>query len=105
MLKLLNKIWANFQRIIQLFSQKLSLGFQKLGLGSGQGSEIRDQGPGKNLCRIPDPGFRIPDPGSRISDPGSRIPDTRSRIPDPGVKKAPDPGTATLVADIYKYSR
>ncbi len=55
------KMWANFQRILELCTQKLSASSQKYGFG------IR--GSGKNLFRIP----------------------------DPGVKKAPDPGSATLV--------
>jgi hypothetical protein len=42
--------------------------------------------------------------GSGIRDPGFEIQDPRSGknlfwIPDPGVKKAPDPGSATLVSD------
>jgi hypothetical protein len=49
------KFLANFQRIIELFTQKLSLCSQKYGFG------IR-----------------------------------KNPIPDPGVKKAPDPGSATL---------
>ncbi len=53
------KIWANFQRIIEFFAQKLSLSSQKYGFG------IRDPGSGKNLFRIPDPGVKkAPDPGS-----------------------------------------
>ncbi len=55
--ELLNKIWANFQRVIELFIQKI---VTKL-------SEIWgwDPGSGKNLSRIPDQGWkrhRIPDP-------------------------------------------
>jgi hypothetical protein len=76
---------------------------------------------------IPDPNFSIPDPGSRVKKilaasktqrcfltlgnmirfvrPGSgsrmRILDADldffTHIPDPGVKKAPDPGSATLL--------
>ncbi len=53
------KIWANFQRITELFIQKLSLSSQKYGFG------IRDPRSGKNLFRIPDPGVKkAPDPGS-----------------------------------------
>jgi hypothetical protein len=48
------KIWANFQRIIELFTQ-----------------------------------------GSGIRDPRSGI--RKKPTPDPGVKKAPDPGSATLL--------
>jgi hypothetical protein len=55
------KIWANFQRIIVLFAQKLSLSPQKYGFGiRDQKSEIR-----KNPFRIPDPGVKkAQDPGS-----------------------------------------
>ncbi len=53
------KIWGNFQRIIKLFTQKLSRSSQKYGFG------IRVPGSGKNLFRIPDPGVKkAPDPGS-----------------------------------------
>jgi hypothetical protein len=56
------KIWANFQRSIELFiPKKLSLSSQIYGFW--------DPRSGKNLFRIP----------------------------DPGVKKAPDPGSATLI--------
>jgi hypothetical protein len=68
------KIWANFQRIIELLPKKLSLSSQKYGFG------IRDPG----------------------SDPGSGK--NLFWIPDPGVKKAPDPGSATLVTlNIGKF--
>jgi hypothetical protein len=53
------KIWANFQRIIELFTQKVSLSSQKYGFG------------------IRDPEKTYPDPGSRIQ--GSK----KHRIPDP----------------------
>jgi hypothetical protein len=53
------KILANFQRIVEIFTQKLSLSSQKYGFG------IQDPGSGKNLFRIPDPGVKkAPDPGS-----------------------------------------
>ncbi len=53
------KIWANFQRIMELFTQKIVKVLKNMGLGS----EIRD--PKKNLFRIPDPGVKkAPDPGS-----------------------------------------
>jgi hypothetical protein len=54
------KIWASFQRIIELFTQKFVTKLQK---NMGLGSEIRD--PEKNLFRIPDPGAGVkkaPDP-------------------------------------------
>jgi hypothetical protein len=54
------KIWANFQRIVEVFTQKI---FNML-----SNIWVWDPGSGKNLFRIP----------------------------DPGVKKAPDPGSATL---------
>ena len=62
------KIWANFQRIIELFTQKIVTKLSKIW--------VRDPGSGKNLFRIP----------------------------DPGVKKAPDPGSATLVSRSLKVS-
>jgi hypothetical protein len=53
------KIWANFQRIIELFTQKVSLSSQKYGLG------IRDPRSGIRKKPIPDPGVKkAPDPGS-----------------------------------------
>jgi hypothetical protein len=56
------KIWANFQRIVEVFTQKI---FNML-----SNIWVWDRRSGKNLFRIP----------------------------DPGVKKAPDPGSATLGA-------
>jgi hypothetical protein len=47
------KIWANFQRIIELFNQ-LSISSQKYGLRS----RIQDPGSGKNLFQILDPGVK-----------------------------------------------
>ncbi len=56
------KIWANFQRIIEVFTPKIKL--SKIWVWD-PGSEIRDPGLGKNLFRIPDPGVKkAPDPGS-----------------------------------------
>jgi hypothetical protein len=53
------KIWANFQRIIELFTQKIATKLSKIW--------IWDTGSGKNLFRIPDPGVKkAPEPGSRI---------------------------------------
>ncbi len=50
------KIWANFWRIIKVFTQKIVTKLSKYGFG------IR-----KNLFRIPDPGVKkAPDPGSAI---------------------------------------
>ncbi len=56
------KILANFQRIIELFTQKIVTKLSKIW--------VWYPGSGKNLFRIP----------------------------DPGVKKAPDPGSAKLIA-------
>ncbi len=51
------KIWANFQRIIELFAQKI---VTKLSKVWGW-----DPGSGKKPIRIPDPGVKkAPDPGS-----------------------------------------
>ncbi len=50
------KIWANFQRIIELFTQKIVTKLSKVW--------VWDPGSGKNLFRIPDPGVKkAPDPG------------------------------------------
>jgi hypothetical protein len=52
-----NKIWANFQRIKELFTQKIVTKLSKIWVW-GPGS-------GKNLFGIPDPGVKkAPDPGS-----------------------------------------
>ncbi len=65
------KIWANFQRIIELFTQKLSLSSQKYGFGiRDPGSEIREKKP-------------ILDPGSR----GQKGTGSRIRIPNTGLKR------------------
>jgi hypothetical protein len=51
------KIWANFQRIIELFAQKIFTKLSKVW--------VWDPGSGKNLFRITDPGVKkAPDPGS-----------------------------------------
>jgi hypothetical protein len=55
------KIWANFKRIVELFTQKIVTKLLKYEFG------LRDPRSGKNLFRIPDPGVKkAPDPGSRI---------------------------------------
>jgi hypothetical protein len=65
------KMWANFQRIIELFTQKIVTTLSKIWVWD-PGSEIRNPGFGKNLFRIPDPGVKkAPDPGSRIRNSGS----------------------------------
>jgi hypothetical protein len=52
-------IWANFERIIELFTKKLSLRSQKYGFG------IRDPRSGIRKKPIPNPGVKKePDPGS-----------------------------------------
>ncbi len=49
------KIWANFQIIIELFTQKIVTKLLKIW--------VWDPGSGKNLFRIPDPGVKkAPDP-------------------------------------------
>jgi hypothetical protein len=59
-------MWANFQRIIELFTQKIVTKLSKIWVRD-PGSGIRDPGSGKNLFRIPDPGVKkAPDPGSWI---------------------------------------
>ncbi len=60
------KIWANFQRIIKLFTKKIVKKLLKIWSW--------DPESGKNLFRNPDPGSR----GQKAPNPGSRIPD-----PDP----------------------
>jgi hypothetical protein len=77
-------MWANFQRIIELFTQKIVKSSQKYGFG------------------IRDPGSEIRDPRSGIRDPGSGK--NLFRIPDPGVKKAPDPGSGSATLGITKNS-
>jgi hypothetical protein len=66
------KMWANLQRIIELFIQKIVLKLSKI-LVWDPGSGIRDQGSGKTY--------------------------SRSRIPDPGVEKAPNPGSGSATLD------
>jgi hypothetical protein len=63
------KFWANFQRILELFTQKIVTKLLKLW----------------------------------VWDPGSEI--RKKPIPDPGVKKAPDPGSATLHLAIQYFFR
>jgi hypothetical protein len=58
------KIWANFLKIIELFTQKIVTKLSKIWVWD-PGFGIRDPGSGKNLFRIPDPGVKkAPDPGS-----------------------------------------
>ncbi len=65
------KIWANFQRIIELFTQKIVNNFSKIWIWD-PGSGIRDPGSGIRKKPIPDPGSR----GQKGTDPGSRIRNT-----------------------------
>ncbi len=59
------KNWANFQRIIDLFTQKIVTKLSKI-WGWDPGSGIRDPGSGKNLFRIQgSKRHRIPDPDSQ----------------------------------------
>jgi hypothetical protein len=56
------KCWANFQRIIELFTQKIVTKLSKIW--------VWDPGSGKNLFRIRDPGSRgQKGTGSRNPDP------------------------------------
>ena len=73
------KIWANFRRIIELFTKKL------LKIWSW------------------DPGSKIRDPGSKIRDPEKTY--SGSRIPDPGVKKhpIPDPGSRIRIRNTVFF--
>jgi hypothetical protein len=74
------KIWANFQRIIELFTQKIVNKPQKYGFG------------------IRDPGFEIRDPEKTYS--GSRIQGSkRHQIPDP------DPQHCIFLKASYRQDR
>jgi hypothetical protein len=50
------KMWANFQRIIELFTQKLVNKLSKIWVWD-PGYEIRDPDP--RVKKAPDPGYRI----------------------------------------------
>ena len=57
---------VNFQRIIELFTQKIVTKLSKIC--------VWDLGSGKNLFRIPDPGVKkAPDPGSATLENGTKI--------------------------------
>ncbi len=65
------KIWANFQRIKEIFNKKIVKKLLKI-WSWDPGSGIRDPGSGIRKKPIPDPGSRsqkAPNPGSRIPDP------------------------------------
>jgi hypothetical protein len=51
------KIWANFQRIVELFTQKIVTKLSKVWVWD-PGSEIRDPRSGIRKKPIPDPGSR-----------------------------------------------
>jgi hypothetical protein len=58
------KIWANFQRIVEVFTQKIFNMLSNIWVWD-PGSEIRDPEKTYSGCRIPDPGVKkAPDPGS-----------------------------------------
>jgi hypothetical protein len=62
------KIWANFHRILELFTQKIVTKLSKIW--------VWDPGSGKNLFRIPDPDPGIkkaPDPGSGSATLGKTV--------------------------------
>ncbi len=89
------KIWANFQRIIELFARKIVTKLSKVWVWD-PGSGIRDQGSGKNLSTD-----LSPDPIR------NRIRNTACisvADPDPGVKKAPDPGSRIRNTDASSVS-
>ncbi len=74
------KIWANFQRIIELFTQKVVTKLLKIWVWD-PGSGIRDPGSRKNLFRIPDPGVKKAlDPGSGSATLNARSTNTRIGI-------------------------
>jgi hypothetical protein len=63
-------IWENFQRIVEVFTQKIFNMLSNKWVWD-PGSGIRDPGSGKNLFRIPDPGSRgQKGTGSRIRNTG-----------------------------------
>ena len=68
------KIWANFQRIIELFTKKIAKKLLKIWLWD----------PRSGIRKKP-----IPDPGSQILD--------------PGVKKAPDPGSGSATLETRSF--
>jgi hypothetical protein len=65
------KIWPNFQRIMELFTQKIFT-YSQIWVSGDPGSEILEPGSGKNQFRIPDPGSRV----KKVLDTGSRIRNT-----------------------------
>jgi hypothetical protein len=83
------KIWANFQRIVEVFTQKIFNMLSNIWIWD-PGSEIRDPG-----SEIRDPRSGIRDPGSEIRDPEKTY--SGSRIQGSKKHRIPDPGSATLL--------
>jgi hypothetical protein len=78
------KIWANFQRIIELFTQKIVTKLSKIWVW--------------------DPGSEIQDPEKTYS--GSRIQGSkRHRIPDPDRKLKKGLSQKIITVEIYTWSR
>jgi hypothetical protein len=74
------KIWANFQRTVEVFTQKMFNMLSNIWVWD-PGSEIRDPGFGIRKKPIPDPGSRgQKGTGSRNPDPGSATLLFRSRL-------------------------
>ncbi len=88
------KIWSNFPRIIEVFTQKFSPSPQKYGCGiRDPGSEIRDP---RSEIRDPRSGIRkkpIPDPGSR----GQKGTGSRIRIRNTVCQSLPEFGKAVWI--------
>jgi hypothetical protein len=84
---LMKKIWANFQRNIEVFTQKIFNMLPNIWVWDPR------SGTGKNLFRIPDPGVKK-GTGSRIRNTAfypSRIPESKiHHIPDPDPQHCPD---------------
>ncbi len=86
------KIWVNFQRIIELFTQKIVTKLSKIW--------VRDPGSGKNLFRIPDSGSRgKKGTGSRI-----RIRNTGHRNAVLQVPYLTAPGQRETMATLLPFS-
>ncbi len=85
-------IWVNFQRIIELFTQKIVTKLSKIW--------VRDPGSGKNLFRIPDSESRgKKGTGSRI-----RIRNTGHRNADLQVPYLTAPGQSETMATLLPFS-
>jgi hypothetical protein len=94
------KIWANFQRIIELFAQKIVTKLSNVW--------VWDPGSGKNLFRIPDPRVKkAPDPGSgsatlvfQCYGSGMFIQDPNFFHPGSRVKRIPDTGSGSASKNL-----